>query len=311
MAKKKMALGKGIASLIQQPVSAPEDVAPEVVNRTIAAMQKKNGSINNEMNGSPLLVAIESIKTNPNQPRKIFKEKELKELSESIKENGIIQPLIVLKNDEDGGFELIAGERRLRASMMAGLEKVPVVVKKATDRDRMIISIIENVQRSDLNCVEEALAYYQLMEDFNLTQEEVAKKLGKERSTIANFLRILKLPRAVLDMVQKDLLSFGHAKILVSVKDKDQAVRLANLTVSKQLSVRELEKEIKATKSVKRSDSRNPFFDEKLDKFKDKLEQKTGFHFAISSKSNGNGNIAIKFSNEAEFNDIYDFLLNR
>ena len=179
---KKMALGKGIASLLQDSTSHA------VVAQTYANQFEKEIEI--KIENSPLLVDVSQIKTNPNQPRKIFKEKDLEELAESIRENGIIQPLTVAEL-EDGKFELIAGERRYRAAKKAGLEQVPVIVKRATDREKMIMSIIENVQRSDLNCVEEALAYYQLMNEYKLTQEEVAKKLGKERSTIANFIRIL------------------------------------------------------------------------------------------------------------------------
>lgn len=296
---KKVALGKGIASLIQ---STQQEVVAETLkkNSTRKKEQKETG---------PLLVDISQIKANPNQPRKIFKEKELDELSNSIQENGVIQPLIVSKVDK--GFELIAGERRLRAAKRAGLESVPVVVKKVTDRDKMIYSIIENVQRSDLNCVEEALAYYQLMDDFKLTQEEVAKRLGKERSTIANFLRILKLPRKVLDYVQKEVLSFGHAKLLASAKDKQKAIRFADITVAESLSVRELEKLLKSGDVSKNSKKSNPFFDEKLDDFRKKLEQRTGYHFTLKSKKNGAGEFVIKYSNEAEFNDIFEYLLKR
>jgi ParB family chromosome partitioning protein len=227
---KKLALGKGIASLLQE--STPQTVVNQTYNNKFGH-QKFEQHIDHDLEqhqhddqerevireveiryeNTPLLVDVSAIKTNPNQPRKIFKEKDLEELAESIKENGIIQPLVVAEL-ENGQFELIAGERRLRAAKKAGLEQVPVVVKRATDREKMIMSIIENVQRADLNCVEEALAYYQLMNEYKLTQEDVAKKLGKERSTVANFLRILNLPRPVIDLLQKEMLSFGHAKIL-------------------------------------------------------------------------------------------------
>lgn len=310
---KKIALGKGIASLLH-------DAAPAtVVNQTYNAHFNSEAApavpaereVEVRIENTPLLVDVGSIKTNPNQPRKIFKEKDLEELSESIKENGIIQPLIVAELD-GGQFELVAGERRLRAAKKAGLEQVPVVVKRATDREKMIMSIIENVQRSDLNCVEEALAYYQLMNEYKLTQEEVAKKLGKERSTIANFLRVLNLPRPVIDLLQKEMLSFGHAKILASVKEREDAVRLANEAVAKTWSVRELEQAIKAKKPLKEKAPRtNPFFDEKLDQFRKSLEQKTGFHYNITSGKNGSGQVILKFSNEAEFNDIYEFLLSK
>lgn len=300
---KKIALGKGIASLLQDSTSQT------VVAQTYAQHFEKGPEVRIE--NSPLLVDISAIKTNPNQPRKIFKEKDLEELTESIKENGIIQPLIVAEM-ENGKFELVAGERRYRAAKKAGLEQVPVVVKRATDREKMIMSIIENVQRSDLNCVEEALAYYQLMNEYKLTQEEVAKKLGKERSTVANFLRILNLPRPVIDFLQKELLSFGHAKVLAAVKEKEDILRLANEAVASSWSVRELEQATKMKKATKeKTATRNPFFDQKLDQFKKTLEQKTGYHFAIASGKNGSGHISLKYSNEAEFNDIYEFLLSK
>lgn len=307
---KKLALGKGIASLLQE--STPQSVVNQTYNNHYAQeAEEKEKVVEVRVENTPLLVDVGSIKTNPNQPRKIFKEKDLEELSESIKENGIIQPLIVAEL-ENGQFELVAGERRLRAAKKAGLEQVPVVVKRATDREKMIMSIIENVQRSDLNCVEEALAYYQLMNEYKLTQEDVAKKLGKERSTVANFLRILNLPRPVIDLLQKEMLSFGHAKILASVKEREDAIRLANEAVANNWSVRDLENGIKAKKPLKEKAARkNPFFDEKLDQFRKTLEQKTGYHFGINSGKNGSGQILLKFSNEAEFNDIYEFLLSK
>ena len=289
---KKLALGKGIASLIQE--------APQA-NLT---MEFNTPQENAEV--MPSMVDIEQLYANPNQPRKIFKEKELEELSTSIRENGIIQPLIVTK--QEFGYEVIAGERRLRAAKMAGVERIPVVIKTVTDREKLIMSIIENVQRSDLNCVEEALAYFQLMDDFKLTQEEVAAKLGKERSTIANFLRVLKLPRTVIELLQKEQLTFGHAKLLASVKDRDKAIKLAVLAAEKAITVRELEKIIK-TFDEERPIKKETTMDPRFDQLRQDLEQKTGFHLNINCKKNGAGQLIIKFNNENEFNTIYDFLL--
>jgi ParB family chromosome partitioning protein len=313
--KKSSALGRGAAALFGNVTQSEEAPNPSVIEAAKAklesALENKAEAIIKEkaldLNDGPLLVAIDDIKPNPDQPRKIFKEKDLEELSLSIKENGVIQPLIITRNED--GFVLIAGERRLKASKMAGLEKVPVVLKRGTKKDKMVMAIIENVQRADLNCVEEALAYFQLMDEFSLTQEEVAKKIGKDRSTIANFLRILKLPRPVIELVQKDLLSFGHAKILASLKEREEILRFGNLAVAENLSVRELEtlikkKKKKATQSA--SDSNTSINTETL---KDQLEKTTGFHFNIKSKRNGSGQIIIKFNNEAEFNDVYDYLL--
>tara|TARA_R110002072_G_scaffold288917_1_gene455433 strand:- start:106603 stop:107502 length:900 start_codon:yes stop_codon:yes gene_type:complete len=296
---KKVALGKGIASLIQ-------DSPNELLKASLATQKESKNETRNEQNNQPSLVDISQIHANPNQPRKIFKDKELQELANSITENGVIQPLIVAKADK--GFELIAGERRLRASKLAGLEKVPVVIKVGTDKDKMVMSIIENVQRSDLNCVEEALAYFQLLNEYKLTQEEVAKKLGKERSSVANYLRILKLPRQVIDLLQKELLSFGHAKVLVSEKDLEKVKRIALIAVEENLSIRDLEKLLKK-KNTAPKEKTNKFFDEKLDTFKQSLEKNTGFHFDLKSKSNGKGQIIINYTNEAEFNDIYEYLL--
>ncbi len=297
---KKIALGKGIASLIQETPN-------EILSQSLKDLDKADGKKESEMENSPCLVDINSIVANPGQPRKIFKEKDLDELADSIKENGIIQPLLISKTEK--GFELIAGERRLRAAKKAGLEKVPAIIKRGTDRDKMVMSIIENVQRSDLNCVEEALAYYNLMDDFKLSQEEVSKKVGKERSTVANFLRILKLPRAVLELVQKDFLTFGHAKVLAGVQEREKSIRLSEMAVAEQWSVRELEKKIKFNPVAKSEPAQNVELEKKLDGLKGKLEQRTGFHFQIKGKKAGSGQIVLKYTNEAEFNDIFEYLM--
>jgi len=294
--KQKTALGKGMGALLgagAAPIKSP-------------AQQE---STSNNLIENPNLLAVSKIKANKDQPRKIFKDKEIAELSASIKENGIIQPLTVQQR-EDGTFLLIAGERRLRAAKLAGLTDVPVVVKKTTQKEVLVMAIIENVQRSDLNCVEEALAYYQLMNEYDLTQEEVAKKIGKERSTIANFLRILKLPREVIQHLQREDLSFGHAKVLAAVKDDEKAKRLSREAIDNMWSVRELEKNIKTSKKVLAKEKTNPYFDENLDAIKRKLEEKTGYHFDLKTKSNGAGTITIKYSNEAEFNDIFEYLVS-
>lgn len=299
MQKNKIQLGKGMAALLgNNPGSytdAPASAAP--------IEPKKEVKIETQ----PMLVDVDKIVANKAQPRKIFKEKDLLELSESIKENGVIQPLIVV--EKDGVFEIIAGERRYRASKLAGLSKVPVVVKRATKKDILVMSIIENVQRSDLNCVEEALAYFQLMNEFELTQEEVAKKIGKERSTIANFLRVLKLPKEVIVSLQKDLLSFGHAKVLAALSDDELIKRLANAVIANSLSVRELEEMAKKSKKATKKVDSNKFIAEQYNQLRNKLEQKTGYHFDVKPKKNGAGEITIKFSNEAEFNDIFSYLM--
>jgi ParB family chromosome partitioning protein len=298
MQKKPIQLGKGMAALLGNNPGGYSD------RETVAPIEPKKIQIETQ----PMLVDLDKIVANKGQPRKIFKEKDLLELSESIKENGVIQPLLV--HEKDGVFEIIAGERRFRASKLAGLTKVPVIVKRTTKKDVLVMSIIENVQRADLNCVEEALAYFQLMNDFELTQEEVAKKIGKERSTIANFLRILKLPKDVIISLQKELLSFGHAKVLVGLNDDELTKRLANEVVAKSLSVRELEELAKnAKKKIKPATNSNKFLADQYGQLRKKLEQKTGYHFNVKGKKNGAGELVIKFSNEAEFNDIFSYLM--
>jgi ParB family transcriptional regulator, chromosome partitioning protein len=295
--KSKIALGKGMSALLGNN------------NAHLMANNIDNTTLEKKPEGGYLMVDITQVKANKEQPRKLFKDKEIQELSDSIKENGIIQPLIVTL-EEDNTFKLISGERRLRAARQAGLSKVPIVIKKVSKKEHMAMAIIENVQRSDLNCVEEALAYYSLMNEFGLTQEEVAKQIGKDRSTIANFLRILKLPRDVIQQLQKEELSFGHAKVLASVKEDETIKRLAREVIEKNLSVRELEQLIKSKKKTNNT-ATNKFFDEKVDALKQKLQKMTGYHFDIKTKSNGSGTIVIKYNNEAEFNDIYEFMASK
>lgn len=300
MKTQKPQLGKGMAALLGgSPFNESAAIAPMGAARETKTIIEHH----------PLLVPVENVVPNRSQPRKIFKEKDLFELAESIKENGIIQPLLVTEA-EGGKFDLIAGERRLRAAKLAGLERVPVLVKRATKKDTTVMSIIENVQRADLNCVEEALAYFQLMNEYGLTQEEVAKKVGKERSTVANFLRILKLPKDVIMLLNKEQLSFGHAKVLVGLNDDETIKRLANEAATKTLSVRELEELAKRSRvATGKEKLSTKFIDERYAQLRTRLEKKTGFHFGLKTGKNGAGAITIKFSNEAEFNDIFSHLM--
>jgi ParB family chromosome partitioning protein len=185
------------------------------------------------------LVALDSIVANDYQPRRDFDASALEELAQSIRTNGVIQPLVVRKTPS--GYMLIAGERRLRASKIAGLKQVPVVIRKTTDREALELALVENIQRQDLNCIDEALAYFQLIQDFSLTQEEVAERVGKDRATVANHLRLLRLPEAIIDDLKRQILSFGHGKALLVVDDNDIRLRARQQIVEKKLSVRETE----------------------------------------------------------------------
>ncbi len=228
--KRPKALGKGLKALL--PISEGNDA----------------------LTGTKYFICpLEAISPNPYQPRKVINEDGLEQLADSIKEKGVLQPLVVRKTDEDDErFELIAGERRWRASQLAGLNEVPVILKEDVSRvDRLELAIIENIQRQNLNPLEEAEAYHRLFKEFGLTQEKIAKKVGKDRSTVANFLRILHLPQFVKDELASGNLTLGHARVLVSIEDEDDLKELTNQIISQGFSVRQTEAFVKKIKKNK------------------------------------------------------------
>lgn len=236
---KKKGLGRGLESLF---AFYDNEQVEEIATKKTPIVESKSVD---ELN-------INVITPNPNQPRKHFDQDALQELADSIKVHGVIQPLVVNKL-ENGKYMIIAGERRWRASKLAGLDKVPVVIKNYSDKQVKEISIIENLQREDLNPIEAARAIKQLMDEYGLTQETVSERIGKSRSNVANTLRLLSLYPDVIDLVEKGKLTSGHARCLVVVEDPKEQIRLAQMTVSKNLSVRDLEKAVKAyTNPVKK-----------------------------------------------------------
>lgn len=192
------------------------------------------------------LAGLDEIIANTYQPRRDFDDTALEELAQSIRANGIIQPLVVRKTAD--GYMLIAGERRFRAAKLAGLKQVPIVIRKSTDREALELALIENIQRQDLNCIDEALAYFQLLQDFSLTQEEVAQRVGKDRATVANHLRLLRLPEAIIDDLKRQILSFGHGKALLGLEDNDLRLSARQQVIEKRLSVRDTEALVDAMK---------------------------------------------------------------
>jgi len=227
MQQQKSVLGKGLASLLP---GAGMPQAQQQNTNTVAS----DSSSQRHMGIS--MANLDDIKVNPYQPRREFDQKALQELADSIRANGIIQPLVVRKTES--GFELIAGERRMRAAKLVGLKQAPVVIRKSTDKESLELAILENIQRENLNCVEEAQAYFRLMHEFSLTQEQIAEKLGKERASVANYLRLLKLPEAVLLDLKTGALSFGHGKVILGLEDHDQRLVLRNKIITEGLSVR-------------------------------------------------------------------------
>ncbi|GAB7388504.1 stage 0 sporulation protein Spo0J [Bacillaceae bacterium] len=264
-------------------------------------------SLSVDENDLVLEVSVDDIRPNPYQPRKEFEPKALEELSASIKEHGIIQPLIVRKSLR--GFEIVAGERRLRAAKLARLQKVPVVVKEFTERQLMEIALIENLQRENLNAIEIAQAYQKLMDEFQLTQEEVAKKVGKSRPHVANFLRLLQLPAKIQEYVSRGTLSMGHARSLISIEDEQKKLQLAEEVIKKGLSVRQLEEMVKKVdKKVSRETKRRTVKkDLMLVQFEEKLRVRLGTSVKIK-RGREKGKIEIEFYSQDDLNRILEII---
>ena len=260
-----------------------------------------------EENGDKL-VNINDIEPNRDQPRKFFDEEALKELADSIAMHGVIQPLLV-RPLSDGGYQLIAGERRWRASRMAGLSQVPVVVKEMTDEEAMELALIENLQREDLNPIEEAEGFKLLMDTYSFTQEQAAEKVGKSRPAVANALRLLSLPQAVLDMVKQGIISSGHARTLIPLTDEKLIIKLAEEISQKELSVRETERIVKTllkpkNELVKKKSKRDPYFDECEIAIREELGRKAKINVSRGNK----GSIEIEFFSKEDLQSILEAL---
>jgi len=286
MTQKKV-LGRGLGALIpQRQAEAPAPPA------TVGLMQ----------------IAIEQISPNPYQPRKTFNEASIEELARSVREHGIVQPLVVTRAGDK--YKLIAGERRYRAAQKAGLTSVPVVVKELMGEGAALeIALIENIQREDLNPIEEALAYHQLHEEFGLTQEEISKKVGKERSTVANFLRLLKLPDSVKKLLAGGQLSMGHARALLAVESAKKQEQLADRVVRKNLNVRQTEvlaSESSPNKVEKQEKEKDVFTRDAEEKLQRTLRTKV----EIDRRRRG-GVIHIRFASEDDLIRIFDELTGR
>ena len=260
-----------------------------------------------EENGDKL-VNINDIEPKRDQPRKFFDDEALKELADSIAMHGVIQPLLV-RPLSDGGYQLIAGERRWRASRMAGLTQVPVVVREMTDMEAMELALIENLQREDLNPIEEAEGYKLLMDTYSLTQEQAAEKVGKSRPAVANAMRLLILPQAVLDMVKQGIISSGHARTLIPLSDENLIVKLAEEISQKELSVRETERIVKTllkpkSEIVKKKSKRDPYFDECEIAIREELGRMAKINVAKGNK----GTIELEFFSKEDLQSILEAL---
>lgn len=252
-------------------------------------------------------IDINQIKPNSNQPRKVFDEEKLEELAASIKEHGLIQPVILRKAGK--GYEIVAGERRWRASRIIGIKEIPCIVKELSDEENMLLAIIENMQREDLNPIEEAEGLKQMIDTYGLTQEEVSKSVGKSRPYIANSLRLLKLPEGIIQYLSEGQLSAGHAKVLAGVEDEKRQLQFAEETVKKGISVRQLEKMIREDKPKGRGKTASKGKDADVKKVEDDLKDALGTRVTLNQNKKGNkGKIEIEFYSREELERLIELL---
>lgn len=291
-------LGKGLDSLI--PSAAVESKKKEVKNDSVEVAKSEN-------KGPETIVKITKVEPNRKQPRKNFDEDALQELADSIKQFGLLQPILV--QDRKDYYEIIAGERRWRAAKLAGLKEVPVIIREYTEKEIVEISLIENIQREDLNPIEEAQAYKRLLEEFNMKQDEVAERVSKSRSAVTNSIRLLKLSNEVQQMLIDDMITTGHARALLSIEDKELQYSLAQRIFDEKLSVRDVEKIMKSiqkpTKPKKMSDKTLMAIYQDIE---EKLKTKLSTKVSVTSKGDGAGKIEIEFYNHEDLDRILDMI---
>lgn len=299
MAIKKGGLGKGLDSLITDKVSAGRPT----LAKTVSEEHGKAGDI--------LLVNINQVEPNKKQPRQNFDEDALVELSESVKQFGVLQPLLVQNKNEY--YEIIAGERRWRAAKMAGVKEVPVIIKNLSEQETVEISLIENIQRENLNPIEEAFAYKRLLKEFHLKQDEIAERVSKSRTAVTNAMRLLKLDSRVQQMVIDDMISTGHARTLLGIDNAERQFAVAQKIFDEKLSVRETEKLVKKIQQEKDApEEKEPAEDARLDAIYQDLEETVkgilGTKVAIHRKDNQKGKIEIDYYSPDELDRIIDLL---
>ena len=300
MAVKTRGLGKGLDLLI------PNAIGEEETKKTVEEPKKE------DVRGAETIVKITKGEPNRKQPRKTFDEDALQELADSIKQFGLIQPILV--QDREDHYEIIAGERRWRAAKMAGLKEVPVIIRKYTEKEIMEISLIENIQRENLNPIEEAQAYKRLLTEFHMKQDEIAERVSKSRAAVANSMRLLKLGEEVQQMVVEEMISTGHARALLAIEDKDEQYTIAQKIFDEKLSVRDVEKlvknlnkPIKPAKRVVDDKTMELIYRDLEEKLKSRLSTKV----SIKGKTKGAGTIEIEFYDGTDLERLIEMLGNQ
>ncbi len=292
MGTKKRGLGKGLDSLI------PEGkIKVGTVNNVEKALISEDDAV--------IKIGINKVEPDRNQPRKSFNEDELNELADSIRAHGIFQPLLVQKRDDY--YEIVAGERRWRAAKIAELKEVPCIVKEFTEQEKVTIQLIENIQRSDLNPIDEAKAYRRLIDDFNMTQDELAESVGKNRTTITNSMRLLNLTDDVQEMLVDEKLTPGHARALLTISDNDEQIRIANQVFDEKMTVRDTEKLVKTLGKPKKKKKMTP---EALQliyrQLEDRIREKIGAKVEIKPADEKKGRIEIEYFSQDELEGIVE-----
>lgn len=307
---KRTGLGKGLGAIFGDEVM--ESVADEQESKHRLKQENKAKFEKGQEEpdtGKEILIKLSSIEPNQSQPRKEFREEALIELAESMKDYGVLQPLLVQKKGDF--YEIIAGERRWRAAKLAGLKEVPVVIREYTKQQSMEIALIENVQREDLNPIEEARAYQMLMQEFSLKQEEIAARVAKNRVTITNSMRLLKLDERVQDMLIQNQITGGHARALLAVEDGNVQFQLAEKIAAESLSVREVEKLVKSLskkkepKEIKVEDKSIALIFRELE---DRMKSAMGTKVSINRKDKNKGRVEIEYYSEAELERIVELI---
>ncbi len=293
-------LGKGLDALIPSGISSSSGSANSNKAKEDRSSEKKSGET---------IVNITKVEPNREQPRKNFDEDALEELAESIKQFGLLQPILV--QDRKTYYEIIAGERRWRAAKRAGLKEVPVIIKNLTEQEIVEISLIENIQREDLNPIEEAQAYKRLLTEFNLKQDEVAERVAKSRTAVTNSMRLLKLCDNVQQMIIDGMISTGHARALISIEDPEQQYTVAQQIFDEKLSVRDVEKLVKNLNQppkVKKAITTDKSLESVYQNIEENLKQKLSTKVSITPKGNGTGKIEIEFYSHEDLEKLMDLL---
>ena len=296
---KKKGLGKGLDSLIPDNKSMKSVTSEKTVDSKEDAAAKSGVQV----------MKINEVEPNRDQPRKNFDEDALLELSDSIKQFGVLQPLLVRKRKDY--YEIIAGERRWRAAKLAGVKEVPVIEKEYTDQEILEIGLIENIQRENLNPIEEAIAYKRLLEEFKLKQDEVAERVSKSRTAVTNSMRLLKLSDKVQQMIIDDMISTGHARALLAIDDPELQYTLANKIFDEKLSVRETEKLVKEIKNPKKPKEKKPVANSFIyQDLEEKMKSVFGTKVSIASKGKGKGKIEIEYYSDDELEHLFDMMMS-